>query len=293
MDGIIVIDKQKNVTSHDVVNQVRKALQIKKVGHLGTLDPLATGVLVICVGDATKLAQFIENVEKTYLATICIGKTTPTLDSESEFTEVKKIEQPFEKNTILSVINSFLGKSLQYPPMFSAIKVNGKKLYDLARKGEEIEILPREIDVKSIEIISPINYEDGSCYFQFLVTVSKGTYIRSLCRDIAEKLGYPGYMKALRRIKSGSYTIKNANTIENVKAGNFTLYSMLSCLEDFPKVDDEKIIEKAKNGMKISPNSIFNIFHEYPSNIVIHEKNKLIAIYQYNEICYKAVRVWN
>ena len=139
MNGIIVIDKPINMTSHDVVSQVRKTLKTKKVGHLGTLDPLASGVLVVCVGDATKLAQFIENVEKTYLATICIGKTTSTLDSESDFTEKKKVEK-IDENTILSVLDSFLGKSLQYPPIFSAIKVNGRKLYDLARKGEEIQI---------------------------------------------------------------------------------------------------------------------------------------------------------
>ena len=152
MNGIIVIDKPINMTSHDVVSQVRKTLKTKKVGHLGTLDPLASGVLVVCVGDATKLAQFIENVEKTYLATICIGKTTSTLDSESDFPKKLSSTEKIDENTILSVLDSFLGKSLQYPPIFSAIKVNGRKLYDLARKGEEIQIEPREIEIKSIKI---------------------------------------------------------------------------------------------------------------------------------------------
>ena len=292
MNGIIVIDKPINMTSHDVVSQVRKTLKTKKVGHLGTLDPLASGVLVVCVGDATKLAQFIENVEKTYLSTICIGKTTSTLDRESVFTEIKKVEK-IDENTILSVLDSFLGKSLQYPPIFSAIKVNGRKLYDLARKGEEIQIEPREIEIKSIKMVSPITYEDDSCYFQFLVTASKGTYIRSLCRDIANKLGYPGYMKALRRISSGCYNIKNADTLEEVKNNNFTMYSMLSSLSDFPKLEDPEFIEKAKNGMKISPKAVFDIFKQYPSKIVIHQGEKLIAIYQYQESCYQAARVWN
>lgn len=292
MNGIIVIDKPINMTSHDVVSQVRKTLKTKKVGHLGTLDPLASGVLVVCVGDATKLAQFIENAEKTYLATICIGKTTSTLDSESYFTEIKKVEK-IDENTILSVLDSFLGKSLQHPPIFSAIKVNGRKLYDLARKGEEIQIEPREIEIKSIKMVSPITYEDDSCYFQFLVTASKGTYIRSLCRDIANKLGYPGYMKALRRISSGCYNIENADTLEEVKNNNFTMYSMLSSLSDFPKLEDPEFIEKAENGMKISPKAVFDIFKQYPPKIVIHQGEKLIAIYQYQESCYQAARVWN
>ena len=126
-------------------------------------------------------------------------------------------------------------------------------------------------------MVSPITYEDDSCYFQFLVTASKGTYIRSLCRDIANKLGYPGYMKAL----------------EEVKNNNFTMYSMLSSLSDFPKLEDPEFIEKAKNGMKISPKAVFDIFKQYPSKIVIHQGEKLIAIYQYQESCYQAARVWN
>ena len=186
MDGIIIINKPKNYTSHDIVYKIKK-ITGKKVGHTGTLDPLATGVLPILIGKGTLCSKYLINHDKTYQVELKLGIKTKTADSEGKIIEEKEVpEESLKKETVKEILNSFLGKQTQVPPIYSAIKVKGKKLYEYARKGEKIEIEPRNIEIYKIELK---NVDKTNKVVSFEVSCSKGTYIRSLCEDIAKKLG--------------------------------------------------------------------------------------------------------
>ena len=214
MDGIIIINKQKNYTSNDVVQIVKKTFN-EKTGHTGTLDPNATGVLPLLVGKGTKLSKYLINHDKIYEVVLKLGEKRDTADSEGNIIENKKIcYSNINKENINEVFNTFIGKQEQKPPMYSAIKVNGKKLYEYARKGQEINVEPRKIEIYKIELL---NINDRKDEIQFRVECSKGTYIRSLCEDIAEKLQTVGYMKELNRIKVGDFDINNSITIDELK----------------------------------------------------------------------------
>ena len=213
---VLLFDKPLTWTSFDVVNKIRGCIRVKKVGHAGTLDPLATGLLVLCTGKMTKKIDLIQATEKEYLVKLVIGKTTPSFDLESEFdseTDYAHITADQIRETVLS----FTGEQLQYPPMFSAVKVNGERLYSLARQGKEIELKAREVNILSINIIS-INLPE----VEFLMTCSKGTYVRSLVNDIGKKLGVGAYLGALRRTKVGNFSIDYAyeipSFVEHVKS---------------------------------------------------------------------------
>lgn len=185
MDGIILINKEKNCTSHDVVYKVKKIFG-EKVGHTGTLDPNATGVLPILVGKGTKLSKYLINHDKKYIVTLKLGKKTDTADSDGKIIEETEVSKDiFKENNIKNCLNRFIGKNEQIPPMYSAIKVNGKKLYEYARIGKSVEIQPRKIEIYSINLIK-INEKNNEIIFE--VFCSKGTYIRSLCEDIAKDL---------------------------------------------------------------------------------------------------------
>lgn len=262
MDGILLINKTTGMTSHDVVMKIRKLLKTKKVGHCGTLDPDATGVLVICVNKATKAIQFLTADSKEYIATLSLGKSTDTYDAsgkvleEKEFNGIKNLEE---------VLNSFVGKQKQLPPIYSAIKVNGKKLYEYARENKEVEIKPRDIEIKEIELLK---VEDNEITFRVLC--SKGTYVRSLCVDIANKLGYPGHMKSLMRSQSGDFKLEDCFTLEDVEQGNYHLISMDEAFTSFDKmVVDEKIVIYGKT-----------IKSDIDHNVAVYsEEGKLLAIY--------------
>ena len=215
MDGIILINKEKEYTSHDVVSIVKKITK-SKVGHTGTLDPNATGVLPLLLGQATKISKYLINHDKTYEVVLQLGTKTTTADSEGEIVEEKEVgEEIFENvDKIKNVLNTFLGKIMQIPPIYSAIKINGKKLYNYARIGEKVEIPPRQIEIYSIEL-NKINKELKQIYYT--VDCSKGTYIRSLCEDIASKLNTVGYMRELKRTKVGEFYIKDSFTINEFK----------------------------------------------------------------------------
>ena len=186
MDGIIIINKPKNYTSHDIVYKIKK-ITGKKVGHTGTLDPLATGVLPILIGKGTLCSKYLINHDKTYQVELKLGIKTETADSEGKIIEEKEVpEKALKEETIKKVLSSFLGKQKQIPPIYSAIKVKGKKLYEYARKGEKVEIEPRNIEIYKIELK---NLDKTNKVISFEVSCSKGTYIRSLCEDIAQKLG--------------------------------------------------------------------------------------------------------
>lgn len=211
MNGIINIYKERGYTSHDVVAKVRGILQTRKVGHTGTLDPEAEGVLPICVGRATKAAEFLLNADKQYVATVSLGVTTTTEDATGEILEEKPVH--VTKAQIEEVVTSFVGVSNQIPPMYSALKVDGKKLYELAREGVVVEREPREIKIHHCHIVDHISPSE----FVIDVKCSKGTYIRTVCSDIGEKLGTGAHMKSLVRTKVGDFELSDSVTLSGLE----------------------------------------------------------------------------
>jgi len=209
--GILLVDKPSDWTSHDVVNLVKRRFNVDKVGHCGTLDPAATGLLVIVLGKATKLSQRLSGENKVYESTLQLGIETDSQDATGNITAEKEWKHITEEN-IINALNSFLGKQKQIPPMVSAKKVNGTRLYKLARSGKEVEREPADIEIYSIDI-SKISMP----YIYFTVTCSKGTYIRTLCHDLGKKLDSAGTLYSLRRTKSGIFDVSNAVTIEKIK----------------------------------------------------------------------------
>lgn len=213
MDGIIIINKPKNCTSHDIVKRAKKIFN-EKVGHTGTLDPNATGVLPLLVGKGTQIAKYIINHNKTYEAIVQLGEKTDTADVEGNVIEKKEVpKESLQKEKIKDVLKSFVGKQEQVPPIYSAIKVNGKKLYEYARNGQKIEIQPRNIEIYNMKLI---NVDLKNNTIEFKVDCSKGTYIRTLCENISEKLNTVGYMKDLKRTRVGEFKIEESITIEEL-----------------------------------------------------------------------------
>lgn len=253
LDGVLIIDKPSGITSHDVVAKVRKALKTKKVGHTGTLDPLATGVLVVCVEKATKLVNYLTCDEKIYEVEMKFGIKTDTGDITGNIID----EDTNYKVTIKEaneVIKSFVGKQKQIPPMYSAIKVNGQKLYELARKGIEIEREPRDIEIFDI-----YNIEINNEFIKYTVYCSKGTYVRSLCEDIAQRLGTIGVMTKLRRIKSGQFEIENAIKIDDISEEKIISMEKLFDKE----INVQKNLKELLNGMKIAiqnPDGLYKLY---------------------------------
>lgn len=265
MDGVIIVNKPAGMTSHDVVNRIRKIFKTKKVGHCGTLDPDATGVLVVAVNKATKLLQFLTADNKEYIATLSLGTATDTYDASGQVTATKEYV-PISDKKILACLNSFVGEQEQIPPMHSAIKVKGKKLYEYARNNETVEIPRRVITIDYIELISIVDN-----LVKFKVGCSKGTYIRSLCFDIAKKLDYPGHMYSLIRSKSGDFSLSDSYSLEEIENGEFEMLSMEEALSNYPKlvVGDENIIY---HGKKIKS----KINHQVA---IYNQNNKVLAIY--------------
>ncbi len=267
MDGIIIIDKEKNMTSRDVVNKVSKILGTKKIGHTGTLDPLATGVLVLCVGKATKLVDLITSYDKEYIAKVCLGTLTDTLDITGNI--IKEKETNITKEEIENALKSFIPGYEQEVPIYSAVKINGKKLYEYARNGETVELPKRYIKINSIDLISDIEYKNGKTYFSFITNVSKGTYIRSLINDIGKKINTYGTMLELRRTKQGNFKIEDSSNINEPK-----IIKIGEILKDYYKVEIEgDLYKKISNGVKIK--------NEENKDIVVFTHNKeVIAIYK-------------
>lgn len=265
MNGIINIDKTKGITSFDVIRKLRKLLREKSIGHTGTLDPLATGVLVICLGQATRLAQDIEAKEKTYIASLDFGYKTDTLDVTGIILEKKEYTAP-SKEEFVAVCKSFIGEISQVPPMYSAIKVDGQRLYDLARQGIEVERKARVVNISSIDVLS---FTETNAIIK--CSVSKGTYIRTLIDDIGEKLGIFATMTDLLRQEVGEYHINKSYSLAKVEemVANED-YSFLLDVEDV--FDCEKLVisdEKNKkllfNGNKIAynkDNGMYKIFFD-------------------------------
>jgi tRNA pseudouridine55 synthase len=287
MDGIIVVDKEKGLSSHQVVGIVRRLLNLKKVGHVGTLDPLATGVLVVCVGEATKLSPFLTSDDKEYVAEILIGEGSDTEDTEGTITDRLDV-QSLDDQMVDDVLEGLVGTLKQLPPMYSAVKINGRKLYDYALHNQEVEREEREITIFDLKRVSPVMLSDGIATFSFRTKVSKGTYIRTLCVEIGKRLGYPALMKNLCRTRSGQFRLEVATSTENLRQGKFDMIPMLEAL-DLPKVEitlqNKKMIE---NGMMVKVETV-------GSNeplIAFTENQKLVGIYERDNLHYKAVRLW-
>lgn len=268
MDGIIIINKEKEYTSNDVVQIVKHTLN-EKVGHTGTLDPNATGVLPILIGIGTKISKYLVNHDKIYEATLELGTKTDTADGEGQVLEEEKVDKNIlTEENINKVLKSFIGKQNQTPPMYSAIKVKGKKLYDYARNGERIDIPKRDIEIYNLELKRIIK---ESNQIELKIECSKGTYIRTLCEDIANRLGTIGYMKELNRIQVGEFNIKDSIKIDDLKNNKDNMEYLeenIIKIEDILKDKEKIILDKTQlrlflNGVKIGTNCKDGIYRLY------------------------------
>lgn len=271
-NGILIVNKPSGITSRDVVNIVGKTLNTKKVGHTGTLDPMATGVLVLCLGNALKVCEIITANDKEYIAKVILGIETETLDTTSPIINTKKTN--ITKEEIEKVLNSFKGSYLQEVPKYSAVKINGKKLYEYAREGKEIELPKKMVTIYDIQLVSDITYYNDTTSFYIKTTVSKGTYIRSLIRDIGYKLNTYGCMDSLERTRQGIFNIDNSYTLEEIKNNNYKLLSIEESLPNIPLVEvDNKTLFKIRNGVKLKKFFTGDM-------VIIKDKNKVVAIYK-------------
>ena len=269
MNGFFFVDKESDWTSRDVCNKVQKLFNLPKVGHIGTLDPFATGLLIVCVGSGTKAGTYFNDDEKEYIATLKLGKKTSTGDITGVVIEEKEVSLPSKKE-VIETLSSFVGEIEQTVPMTSAVHVDGVKLYQYLHKGIEVDRPKRRVVVKSIDLI-----ELGDDYLSFKAVVSKGTYIRVLGEDIAEKLNNLGYLSSLRRTRVGNITVKEAKRLTELTKED--LLPIQKLLLDIPTIvlSGEKKV-KAINGMTLP-------FDEYPNSdriLLIDESNKVIAIYK-------------
>lgn len=210
-EGILLVDKPQGITSHDVVSKLRRVFHIKKIGHAGTLDPMATGLLLMLVGKATKVSQYLMSMEKEYAGTVLLGKTTDSQDADGEITEERPVPE-LSEDVVLKEMKTFLGDQYQTPPMFSAKKINGQKLYKLARQGKTVEREPRVINISKFEMTRFAPPE-----IDFIVGCSKGTYVRTIAHDLGERLSCGGHLCGLRRTGVGKFRIENADTIEEIE----------------------------------------------------------------------------
>lgn len=257
--GIVIINKEKGWTSQDVVSKVKRILNEKKSGHIGTLDPLATGVLPVLIGNATKVSKYLIEHDKEYIATIKLGQKKDTGDEEGQVIEEKEV--PFLKeDNIKKILKSFEGKQKQAPHLYSAVKINGKKLYEYARDGEKVDVPKRDIEIYSIDLL---NIDNENQEIIFKTSVSKGTYIRVLCEDIAEKIGTVGYMKELQRTKVNKFHIANSVKLENLSENN--IISIEEIFKEYPKVDlNDRKLELFLNGVQLTfelDNGIYRVYN--------------------------------
>lgn len=283
---MLLLNKPKGMTSHDCVFKVRKLVKMKKVGHTGTLDPDVSGVLPICLGRATKIVEYVTAANKTYEGEVKIGFSTNTEDASGEIVEEKRVDREITEDEVLNVLHSLTGEIIQTPPMYSAVKVNGKRLYEYARQGMVIERPSRKITIHKLELLSDIIQNDSTVSFRFRVTCSKGTYVRTLAVQIGEKLGYPSHMSDLKRTSSGEFTLDQCitlNELENL-VENGTVQEHLLSIEDalshLPKFTiNDKVAEKVKNGSVFPVPQELNELQVGEPITALHN-GKILAIYQ-------------
>ena len=274
MDGILIIKKALGYTSRDVVNEISHKFNTKKVGHTGTLDPNASGVLIICLGKALKMIELMDDDDKEYTAEVILGIETDTLDLDKNATILKDEKIDLDNRTIINVVNSFKGKYVQTVPKYSAVKVNGRKLYEYARNDIPVELPSKEVNINVIDI-SDIKKENDKMSFKIKCTVSKGTYIRSLIRDIGDRLDVPAVMKSLERTRIGNFTIKDSYTLNDLKNNNYKIISILDAFPNIPRITvNKQIAKKISNGMQL------DIFFDSELAFILDNDNNLLALYK-------------
>ncbi|UXV43366.1 tRNA pseudouridine(55) synthase TruB [Staphylococcus simulans] len=286
MEGILPVFKERGLTSHDVVFKLRKILHTKKVGHTGTLDPEVNGVLPICVGGATKVSDYIMEMGKAYQATVTVGVSTTTEDQTGEVLETKAVSKDLTADKIDEAILSFVGEIEQIPPMYSSVKVNGRKLYEYARNNETVERPKRKVRIYEIERNSEIRYKDDTCSFDIFIRCGKGTYIRTLATDIGRALGYSAHMSQLTRVESGGFSIDESLTLDQIdelykqEELQEKLFPIEYGLKGLPhiQIDDPNIKKRILNGQKFYKNE----FSEAIDEVTVmedKETEKALALY--------------
>ena len=294
MDGVLLLDKPAGMTSHDCVNRARRLLKTKKVGHTGTLDPSVTGVLPLCIGRATKISQFLTANEKEYLGEVTIGFSTTTEDADGEVVEQKCVDRQVTIDEVDAVLRKMIGTQIQIPPMYSAVKVNGKKLYEYARAGLEVERPKREITIYELERLGDIiQTEDGLVTFRFRVKGSKGLFVRTVAVSIGEALGYPAHMSHLRRVASGVFQIADCLSFEQIEkqieANNLELMPLEKAMAGYPQINVDKWVEKlVRNGVQLSPEQVkgqegkepFAIYNSEGLCLAVYEKHPTKDVYR-------------
>jgi tRNA pseudouridine55 synthase len=301
LEGILPVMKPAGWTSHDVVAKVRRIIKEKRIGHTGTLDPQVTGVLPLCIGRATRLVEYIQELPKEYEATLTVGFSTDTEDASGIIVErAEHVELTAQQ--VEQVLRTFIGEIEQVPPMFSAVKVDGKRLYELAREGKKVERKPRKVSIYQMEIIE---MDLARLYpeIRFRVRCSKGTYIRTLCADIGQALGYPAVMTSLIRTSTGNIGLEQCVTLEQVEAHvrNHTLNSAIipadRAVAHLPKIDlDETQTYQALKGQKIRLNHEFAFSdEEQPLFRVYSNRNIFIGIFEWDSVmkAMKPVKVFS
>lgn len=291
INGIILVNKPKDWTSQDVLSKLKRYFHVDKIGHAGTLDPLATGLLVVLLGASTKLSDYLLSDEKEYECEILIGKATDTEDITGTVLAEKEVENI---ENIDEILQGLVGTLEQEPPMYSSVRYQGRKLYELAREGLTVERNKRTIEVRQINRISDLQYGNKTCKFKFNASVSKGTYIRTLCVEIGLRTGNPALMSNLKRIKSGKFHLEKAYDLNDILNGKYEILSNYSAIEDKENIVqiNDFLYNRVLHGMKIRVDS------NYDSIYLVHN-NELVGIYEkdqsYNDSnkSYKAKRVWN
>jgi len=283
MNGILPLWKERGMTSHDCVFKLRKILKTKKVGHTGTLDPAVEGVLPICIGQATRIAEYLTDAGKTYEAVVSIGRATTTEDAEGETVDANLSQKAFSRAQILEALEQLTGEIEQTPPMFSAVKVNGKRLYEYARKGEVVERPTRKITIYSLELLDDAeSFEGEEVTFKIRIACSKGTYIRTLAVQIGEKLGFPAHMASLVRTASGTFTEKDCVTLKQVEEimneGNINevILPVEYALSSYSSIEvDESIEKQILNGQVLPIHALL----KENDKIVYSIQGKAYAVY--------------
>lgn len=269
MNGVILINKEKGCTSREVVNAVSKILNTKKVGHFGTLDPLAEGLLILGIGSYTKIGNYLKDDTKEYIAEVLIGTSTDTYDITGNILK-KEENYNLNKKTLEETLSSFKGKYLQEVPIYSAVKVGGRKLYDYARKGEKVSLPKKEVEIFDIKLLNTYKKEEKN-YFKFKVSVSKGTYIRSLINDLSKKINIPLCMSNLTRTKQDKFLLKDAYNISDIENGNYKLINIREIIELEEKEIDKINEKKVLNGSLIEKNTNkYILFTKNKEDIVLY-----------------------
>ncbi|KIS02697.1 tRNA pseudouridine(55) synthase TruB [Paucilactobacillus wasatchensis] len=299
MDGIIPLFKERGLTSHDCVNQLRKILHTKKIGHSGTLDPNVDGVLPICVGKATKVVEYLMASGKQYTGELYIGKATTTQDLDGEVIETKSLQEPITNDEIIAAMAKLTGTITQIPPMYSAVKVNGRKLYEYARAGETVKRPKRQIEVQRFELTSTeFDEATHSQRVRFVVDCGKGTYIRTLVVDLAKILGFPGVMSDLTRTKSGGFNLAQTMTIADIQTAVAQdsiinhLFPLDYALAKYPAVTlTDELWQGVQHGVWLR----FDEINSTESVVALQFKQQIKALYQRNEEkkCYQPLKMFS